>query len=238
MALGIKPAEYSSQHVAIILNAFAKAGLQDDALFDLFSREIQKRDHRAFDMQAIANILNAYARNYGPSADSGVYKHMSKIGEKNVLSAECDTKKVSIFDTLKKCVICFSRAIWSVQKMYCLLNVIRKKKCQIFDTLKKCVVCFSRAILERQPTCYTRECCLYSGKCCLSLIIKCRIAIQVGLSVLMTRKKSGQRHSNMLKSTYALRRAHNDPNFFCVTRCENTSKPFQARPTGDITLIA
>jgi hypothetical protein len=80
VALQIKPAEYISQHMAIILNAFAKAGINDDKLFHMFSVEIQKRDHRAYDMQAVANILNAYARNYGPAADPGIYEHMSRIG--------------------------------------------------------------------------------------------------------------------------------------------------------------
>lgn len=69
-----------SQHIAIMLNAFAKAGIRDDALFGMFSQEVQRRDHRAFDLQAIANILNAFARSYGSEADPELCGHVAKLG--------------------------------------------------------------------------------------------------------------------------------------------------------------
>ena len=72
---------FSSQGVALVLNAFAKFGLRDEALFAHLSEVAQRFGTRNFELpcelQDVANILNAFAK--AGDADAALLAHMSRV---------------------------------------------------------------------------------------------------------------------------------------------------------------
>lgn len=71
---------FFSQALANIVNAFANAGIQDEALFSRMSAMTQEMPEDAYDTHAISNIVNAYARH--GTRDDKLLGFLSKIAQK------------------------------------------------------------------------------------------------------------------------------------------------------------
>jgi hypothetical protein len=71
------PAHWLSRHLALVVNALAKLEYRDDKLLAWIAQAALSRPTSAFDVQAIANILNGYGKMHGRDMDRKLLLHMA-----------------------------------------------------------------------------------------------------------------------------------------------------------------
>jgi len=89
--------EFSSQSVALIVNAYAKLGIKDAALFERLSKVAQQMGSRNFEIACkplhVAQVCNAFAK--ANIYDEALFRHMSVVVQK-LSAADFDSRYIGI----------------------------------------------------------------------------------------------------------------------------------------------
>lgn len=94
--------QYQARHLSVSVNAFAKLNIRDEALLAYMQHAILARPPAAFDVQAIANILNGFGKLQGDSVDPALVAHMSAAIARTPAKHFDPTSLASILNALIK----------------------------------------------------------------------------------------------------------------------------------------
>jgi len=102
VARGIAPEEFLSRHLAIAANAIAKMDMCDRPLLAFIARAALARPVKSFDVQAVANLLNAFGKLRGRDMDQKLLAHMTHALRQTPPSAFDPTSLASSVGALVK----------------------------------------------------------------------------------------------------------------------------------------